>query len=737
MDENYKDRILREQVRLAMQQLPTTLISTLIAAFALAWTAFGTIATWKIPVWISMFLATTLARTALYLQFRKVRDNAFNGKHWRNHYLIFNFIAGSVWGASALLILPPLNHPGLIFLFLLVIACVVATTPVSHSPLKLGPAALSAPVVMAYVVQCWMEGGELGHTIAMLGVLFLLAIIIYGQKHNRFVTSVILLRFENLELLEEVRRANDSICLEIAERKLAQKTVEESEEKFRLAFRTSPDSINLNRLSDGMVIDINEGFTKITGYTREEIIGKTPLQLKIWHNPKERDRIKARVAGKGFVENVEAEFRAKDGRLLTGLVSARILRLNQEDMVLSIIRDITAWKKTEEEKKKLQKELFLAQKMESIGRLAGGVAHDFNNMLSVIIGRAEMALHCSASDYLARQNLEEIIRTGQRSSALTRQLLTFASKQPTTPKITDLNETIPGMLSMLRRMIGEDIELSWKPGTDLGKVRIDHSQIDQILVNLVVNARDAICGAGSITVMTDNLAVDDAARAQKPELTPGSYVLLSVKDTGAGISREVCGQIFEPFFTTKELGKGTGLGLSTVYGIVKQNDGFIDVVSQPGKGATFTVYLPESENGTVAATESMATGDSLTGAETILLVEDNESILDIGKSMLEALGYTVLASQAPALAINLANIYPGDIDLLITDVIMPGMNGRELVEKLGLIRPGLKSLYMSGYTANVMSNRGILDETVNFIQKPFRKDDFAWKVRQVLDQPGE
>jgi PAS domain S-box-containing protein len=484
-----------------------------------------------------------------------------------------------------------------------------------------------------------------------------------------------------------------------------------------------------------MVIDTNESFTKITGYTREEVIGKTPLQLKMWRTPRERDRIKACVETKGFVENEEAEFRAKDGRILTGLVSARTLRINQEDMVLAIIRDITAWKKAEEEKKKLQAELFLSQKMESIGRLAGGVAHDFNNMLSVIIGRAEMALHCcSDSDNIVRQNLEEIIRTGRRSADLTRQLLIFASKQPTTPQITDLNGAMPGILTMLRRMIGEDIELTWSPAPDLRRVKIDPSQIDQILVNLVVNARDAISGAGSITVRTDNYLVDAAVRAEKPEFTPGSYVLLSVEDTGTGMSREVCGKIFEPFFTTKELGKGTGLGLSTVYGIVKQNDGFIDVVSEPGQGAKFAVYLPGFEKETVLPLANKAAGESLSGAETILLVEDDEAILEISKSMLQVLGYTVLASKAPAHAITLAETYPGDIDLLITDVIMPEMNGRQLIERLDPIRPGLKSLYMSGYTANVMSNRGILDKTVNFIQKPFGRDDFALKVRQILDQ---
>ena len=735
MNKNCRDRILREQVRLAMQQLPMTLIAPLVAALVLALAACGVVAGGRILVWISMVLVTVLGGTFLHLQFRKVRDDAFNGEHWQNLYLTLNLITGIVWGASAFIIFPPIDHPGLIFLFFLVIACLSTTTTLPYSSLKFGPAAWAGPAVLAYALRCCMEGGELGYTIGMLGVLFLFSVIIFGLKHNRFITSGIVLRFENLELLEEVRRVNDSISREITERKLAQKTLEESEERFRLAFRTSPDSIGLNRLSDGMFIDINEGFTKITGYTSDDVMGKTALELDIWNDLKARERFRASLEGSGFVENVEAEFRAKDGRVLTGLMSARILRINQEDMILNIARDISAWKKTEEEKKKLETELFFSQKMESVGRLAGGVAHDFNNMLSVIIGRAEMAMHCGILNDGLRQNLNEIIHAAQRSAELTRQLLAFASKQSISPKITDLNETISGMLIMLRRLIGEDIDLSWMPGIDLPKVRIDPSQIDQILVNLVVNARDSISGAGNITVRTDSFAVDEAARAGKPELTAGRYVLLTVNDTGAGMTREVREKIFEPFFTTKELGQGTGLGLSSVYGIVKQNNGFIDVVSQPEKGATFKIYLPAFENGTEAAPEKKAPGDRPTGAETILLVEDNEAVLDLSKSMIEMLGYTVLASDAPARAITLAATYPGDIDLLITDIIMPEMNGRELVENLHRIRPGLKSLYMSGYTANVISDRGILEENVNFIQKPFGIDDLAQKVRQVLDRP--
>ena len=390
-------------------------------------------------------------------------------------------------------------------------------------------------------------------------------------------------------------------------------------------------------------------------------------------------------------------------------------------------------KRGEEERKKLEGQLLQAQKIESVGRLAGGVAHDFNNTLGVIIGRAEMALQLDASNNELQHNLQEILKAGRRSADLTRQLLAFARKQTAIPKVLDLNDTISGMLTMLRRLIGEDIDMSWQPGFDLWKVKIDPSQVDQILANLVVNAHDAIAGVGAITIRTENVEIDDSNRAEFPEFIPGRYVLLTISDTGAGMSQEVRDNIFEPFFTTKELGKGTGLGLSTVYGIVKQNDGFIYVASEPGEGTTFKIYLPRFEAETAQASAEAAAGKLAAGTETILLVEDDEAILNLSKIILENLGYTVLAAPTPRHAAHLVEKHPGDIQLLITDVVMPEMNGRELAERLSAIRPNLKCLYMSGYTADVIAHRGILQEGVNFIRKPFGNDELAARVREVLD----
>ena len=520
---------------------------------------------------------------------------------------------------------------------------------------------------------------------------------------------------------------------DITKRKLAEIALRESEERFSRFFRSAPVGTSISRLSDGQFVDANDAFLGLFGYSHEEVVGQNPLKLKTWANPEDRAKMVEILHQQGRIRNFETQCRKKSGKIMEVLVSAEVMEVAGQQYILGLTHDITVHKRAKVEKEKLEAQLFQAQKMEAVGRLAGGVAHDFNNMLGVIIGRAEMALKTDVATEDLQDNLQEILKAGLRSADLTRQLLAFARKQTAAPKTLDLNDAISSMLKILRRLIGEDIQMFWVPGPDLWNVKIDPSQMDQILVNLVVNARDAISGVGAINLQTENIVIDDSNRDDHLEFIPGDYVHLILSDTGEGMSKEVCDKIFEPFFTTKEVGKGTGLGLSTVYGIVKQNDGFIYVASEPGKGTKFKIYLPRFKNETAQVLSEAAAGKLSTGTETILLVEDDEAILDLSKMILEMLGYTVLTVQNPVEAIHLVEKQPGDIHLLITDVVMPGMNGRELAKQLGAIRPNLKCLYMSGYTADVIAHRGILGEGLNFIQKPFLSYEIAVKVRQVLD----
>jgi PAS domain S-box-containing protein len=403
---------------------------------------------------------------------------------------------------------------------------------------------------------------------------------------------------------------------------------------------------------------------------------------------------------------------------------------------IEVIRNVSELKQAEQEKIHLQEQLMQAQKMESIGRLAGGVAHDFNNMLGVILGYAELALNQLNRSHPLFTCLEEIGKAGRRSADITQQLLAFARKQTVSPRVLDLNATVEGMLNMLRRLIGEDVQLNWQPASSLWPVCMDPSQIDQILANLCLNARAAITDVGIITIETANSTIDDADCADHPDVVPGEYVRLTVRDTGRGMDEETLHHIFEPFFTTKNIGEGTGLGLATVYGAVKQNNGFIQVVSAPEQGTIFTLYLPRFD-GTTGEQETTETSEEAMLAQdhtTVLLVEDEAAILEMLTRMLKILGYTVLRANSPEEALRLAGDHHGEIQLLMTDVVMPGMNGRDLAKNLLARSPNLKCLFMSGYTADVIAHHGVLDPGVCFLQKPFSVKQLTDKMQEALER---
>ncbi len=512
--------------------------------------------------------------------------------------------------------------------------------------------------------------------------------------------------------------------------------LEESEESFRRIFDESSDPILL--LQDNKFSECNRAALALLGNVpREALINSTPADISPLRQPdgslsSELAARKVRDALAGGHQRFEWVHLRADGTELFVDVSLTPIVIRGEKMLHVAWRDITERRRAEEEKERLRSQLVQAHKMESIGRLAGGVAHDFNNMLQTIHGFAEVALAKVAPADPLHGTLQEIIKAGKRSADLTRQLLAFARKQVVSPMVLDLNDAIPGMLTMLQQLIGEHIALAWLPGQRLGNVRMDPSQVDQILTNLIVNARDAIDGAGRITIETGNRIVDQDGCAELVECAPGDYVTLTVSDSGRGMDPEIMTNIFEPFFTTKGVGQGTGLGLATVYGIVSQNQGFISVRSEPGKGAAFIIHLPRVAE---AVTETFPEKQELSperGSETILLVEDSEDVLDLGVLLLEGLGYRVLAARAAEEAIRLAAVHAEAIDLLITDVIMPGINGKALAERLKGMRPGLRCLFMSGYMADVMASDGVLDKGVHFIQKPFTMQALAAKVREAL-----
>ncbi|MFO7912662.1 MAG: ATP-binding protein [Desulfotignum sp.] len=392
-------------------------------------------------------------------------------------------------------------------------------------------------------------------------------------------------------------------------------------------------------------------------------------------------------------------------------------------------------KQAEAEREKLNAQFQQAQKMESVGRLAGGVAHDYNNMLNVILGYAELALGKIDPADPVHDNLKKIHTAATRSADITRQLLAFARKQTISPQVLDLNRTIDeGMLQILHRLMGENIDVSWQPADTLWPVKMDPVQIDQILANLCVNARDAIADVGKVAIETGSKSFDQAYCDDHPGFVPGDFVMLAVSDNGCGMDKETRDNMFEPFYTTKKAGKGTGLGLATVYGIVRQNNGFINVYSEPENGTTIKIYLARHTEQPEQAQPGKQVQIPSGHGETILVAEDETVILELACAMLEQLGYTALAAASPEEALHLAKKYAGPIHLLITDVVMPGMNGRDLAAQLAQLRPDLKVVFMSGYTANVIAHHGVLDPDVHFMQKPFSMEDIAAKVREVLEE---
>jgi len=546
--------------------------------------------------------------------------------------------------------------------------------------------------------------------------------------------SVSTLKDENGKVVRLITSATD-----ITQRKRAEEALRQNEEKFRTIFQNSPLGI-FRSTPDGRFLEVNPAMARINGFDSPEDMVREVHDIgkQVYVNPDDRQKIIGRLLGspEGIIHYHNPQ-RRKDGGEYPASVTLKIVRdADGKPMYIDgIVEDITERMHAEQEREDLQQQLQQIQKMDSIGRLAGGVAHDFNNMLAVIIGYAELAQRqLSPEDQKLSGHLREIRGAAERSADLTRQLLAFARKETVVPKVLDLNASVDGMLKMLQRMISENIELGWLQGEGLWPINADPTQIDQILANLCVNARDAIAGVGKITIETHNETLDADYCSHHPAAMPGDYVRLSVGDDGCGMDAQTIKQIFEPFFTTKAMGMGTGLGLSTVYGIVEQNKGFIDVDSEPGRGTVFNIYLPRHMEGSEQV--DMAAGDVAMfarGNEGILLVEDEAAILEVAKLVLGECGYRVLAVHSPDEAIRIAKEQAGEIQLLVTDMIMPGMSGRDLAENLLSVYPQMKCLYMSGYLGDAITHQGVLDEGVNFIQKPFSPTDLAIRVRQVLD----
>jgi PAS domain S-box-containing protein len=524
---------------------------------------------------------------------------------------------------------------------------------------------------------------------------------------------------------------------DITARRRAEEELRESEERFRSSFEHSGVGMALQHL-DGRYFRVNHAFCELLGYTEEELLA---TQFQRLTHPDDcatdvaHDR--AMLVGERSWCQREKRYIHKSGHHMWALVSVSLIRDSRDRPLYFIVQaqDVTARKQGEELRTQLEAQLRQAQKMEAVGRLAGGVAHDFNNLLTVIRGRAELLLRRLTPTDPHRRHLELLEESADRAAALTHQLLAFSRKQVLQPKVLDLNALLAGIEQMLRRLIGEDIEVVVKPAPGLSAVAADPGQLEQVLMNLVVNARDAMPRGGRLTLETADIELDEASARLHPGARPGLYVMLAVSDTGIGMDAETQARLFEPFFTTKGPGKGTGLGLATVYGIVKQSGGGIWVYSEPGWGTTFKIYLPRVGGPAEGAEPSRARLARSWASETVLLVEDEDGVRHFAREVLQLHGYTVLEARDPGEALRLGAEHPGPIHLLVTDVVMPQMSGRDVASRLAPGRPEMRVLYMSGYTDEAVVNHGVLVAGTAFLQKPFSVTGLAQKVQEVLSAP--
>lgn len=516
------------------------------------------------------------------------------------------------------------------------------------------------------------------------------------------------------------------IFTDIMARKHAEEQLCKAEEKYHALFEESKDVVFIST-AESKLLDINQAGIELFGYPSKEELLQVNIARDLYFNPSDRDAVTRAYETIGYLKDFEVVLKRKNGEKIVVLETSTVVHDEAGKVVAfrGILRDVTG-------QRALSRQLLQAQKMEAVGHLAGGVAHDFNNLLTAIIGYSQLALESLPEDHPVRDKIEEIVKAGERASALTAQLLAFSRQQVLQPRVVDLNTVVTDIEKMLRQLIGEHIDLITLLDPKLGNVKADPGQLGQVILNLAVNARDAMPQGGRLTLETRNVDLDETFTRNHWEARPGSFVMIRVKDTGMGMDADTQTHLFEPFFTTKEPGKGTGLGLSTVYGIVKQSGGHIVVCSEVGKGSTFTVYLPRIDEPAIENSSNQKKGPLTTGSETVLLVEDEDSVRALGKEILEMNGYKVLEASNGKEAIQMTRQNLGKIHLLVTDMIMPEMNGRVLAQRLWATQPDLKVLYISGYPDPDIRTQGALGAGVAYLQKPFTPYELARKIREIL-----
>jgi len=759
-DARRRRAIRAEQIKLLYANGPLAFAGHFINSLFLVTVLWNAAPQARLLGWLAYTIAMAAIRFLLARRFWRLQPDPVRIAAWCRLFTAGSVLSGLGWGSAAFLIFPEASVPHQMFLTL-VVAGMGAGAVTLVSAVKSAFLGFTLPAFLPLVLRLSMHGDPLEQAIGAVVALFAGYMLFTGLRMHDTIATSLSLRYENQALIadlseevkerqqaqEGLRRAHDDLELRVQERtaelgeavqtlqrEMAERVrigaaLQESEARFRSLVESTPDSVLVTD-QEGNLLLFNQSVETLFGYDRHALNGLNVLGLL-----PERHRAPYRQAMTDVTSAEPSDLKGATLQLAGLRIDGREFPLEltlstwiggHRRFYSAIIRDIT-------ERQKMEQRLRQGQKMEAIGRLTGGIAHDFNNLLTVIRGQCSLLLRRLTPDDPHRRRLDTIAHAGERAASLTRQLLAFSRQQVLEPKILDLNMVLSKMQGLIQRLIGEDIVLATSLDPDLARIKADLSQTEQIIMNLAVNARDAMPRGGRLTFATRNVGLGGDPADADLSLPPGAYVLLSVRDEGVGMDAETVSHIFDPFFTTKEPGKGTGLGLATVYGIVRQSQGAIAVSSQPGEGTTFRIYWPGTDQQPDPSELSAQAAGSVRGSETVLLVEDEHPVRDLAADILRDTGYTVLEAPDGPEAVRICRNYGGQIHLLMTDIVMPTMSGKDLADLLLSIRPEMKVLFMSGYTDHASLHREVWDNLVSFLPKPFTDTSLTRKVRDVLD----
>jgi PAS domain S-box-containing protein len=724
-------QIFSEQVKLVYSGALPAFSATVLNAVLLTVVLRHVVAAPVLLGWLAYTVVLTLLRWVLVLRYRHAPGGPEDALRWNRLYTVGTTLSGIGWGAGGTLLFSPDSIAHQIFLVFVLGGMVTGAGAVLPARMECF-LSFFFPTLVPIILRFFAIGDEMHLAMVAMGSFFMLALYLAARRVHLTILSSLQLRFENSDLIvrltaakEEADTLNAGLCAEIAHRRETEEALRESEDQYSSLVHAARDVIFTLNLK-GTIVSLNQTFEQITGWSREEWLGRpfvpllhpedVPLALKRFQE----------VLGGIAPGMFDLRVRSKEGAYLTGEFTATVKR--KEDRVVSILgiaRDIT-------QRKSLEAQLRHVQKMDAVGQLAGGISHEFNNLLQIIKGSCSLLLARLKPQEMMRRDIEVIQQSADRAAELTRQLLTFSRLQLGIPTVVDVNALVTREYLVLERVIGKDIALKLELAPNAGYVKADPGQIAQVLLNLVNNARDAMPRGGTLTIGTVNVLKDGSGPGRPSGLAQGAYVALTVHDTGWGIPPEMQGRVFEPFFTTKEVGKGTGLGLSTSYGMVAQCGGKLEVDSMPGQGTTFTVYLPRTDDPLPVQVSVAPVDATLNGSETILLVEDEEVVRKLFLATLRSRGYCVLEAPDGSEALRVSHGYHGPIHLLLTDVALQGLNGRALADRLLVLRPDMKVLYVSAYAGEALGRYGVADSWPAFLQKPFSTEALLRKVRDVL-----